>query len=44
MGEITGQMNLRAVISGIAMRSIGRMASPGMVGTEKTLIEILQEK
>ena len=26
------------------MRNMGRIASPGMVGTEKTMIEILEEK
>lgn len=37
-------MNLRAVVSEITMRSVGDMASPGMVGTENTMIEILKEK
>ena len=26
------------------MRSMGRIASPGMVGTEKTIVEIFEEK
>ena len=26
------------------MRNMGRIASPGMVGTEKTMIDILKEK
>ena len=26
------------------MRNMGRIASPGMVGTEKTILDILQEK
>ena len=26
------------------MRNMGRIASPGMVGTEKTILDILEEK
>ena len=26
------------------MRNMGRIASPGMVGTEKTIVEIMSEK
>lgn len=26
------------------MRNMGRIASPGMVGTEKTIVEIFEEK
>ena len=26
------------------MENMGRIASPGMVGTEKTIVEILEEK
>ena len=26
------------------MRNMGRIASPGMTGTEKTIVEIMQEK
>ena len=43
-GTILEQISIPTTTPEETMQNMGRIASPGMVGTEKTMIEILESK